>query len=243
MGRAWNAESILVLYHFGSSRQQQYNWSQDCLALGTVPHTLHNWTWLARSNHECANLCWATTSRLIPFHPIHLSYSMQCSLIGVAISLSISILFWEREYIYYDYIQPEVELSKRPKRQPWSFVCIEKYLTINRFLLAWAQRRSNTVPRNTALTGDNSLGLIYGEGAVPLHDLTPHVYDLEHSTSSNLGRQVRRREKLCRLRGGIAMKFSSSIKFNSVPDWASHYIAYSNLKKLWVWLSVPKQHL
>ncbi|CAG8441608.1 16881_t:CDS:2 [Acaulospora colombiana] len=28
------------------------------------------------------------------------------------------------------------------------------------------------------------------------------------------------------------MKFSHSIQFNSVPDWAEHYIAYSNLKKL-----------
>ncbi|CAI2167488.1 1871_t:CDS:2 [Funneliformis geosporum] len=28
------------------------------------------------------------------------------------------------------------------------------------------------------------------------------------------------------------MKFSHSIQFNSVPDWADHYLAYSNLKKL-----------
>lgn len=28
------------------------------------------------------------------------------------------------------------------------------------------------------------------------------------------------------------MKFSHSIRFNAVPDWSSHYIAYSNLKKL-----------
>ncbi|KAF2858337.1 SPX-domain-containing protein [Piedraia hortae CBS 480.64] len=28
------------------------------------------------------------------------------------------------------------------------------------------------------------------------------------------------------------MKFSHSIQFNAVPDWASHYISYSNLKKL-----------
>lgn len=28
------------------------------------------------------------------------------------------------------------------------------------------------------------------------------------------------------------MKFSHSIQFNSVPDWNSHYINYSNLKKL-----------
>ncbi|KIH93511.1 phosphate transporter [Sporothrix brasiliensis 5110] len=29
-----------------------------------------------------------------------------------------------------------------------------------------------------------------------------------------------------------AMKFSHSIQFNAVPDWSTHYIAYSNLKKL-----------
>ncbi len=30
------------------------------------------------------------------------------------------------------------------------------------------------------------------------------------------------------------MKFSHSIQFNAVPDWSTHYIAYSNLKKLCV---------
>jgi hypothetical protein len=30
------------------------------------------------------------------------------------------------------------------------------------------------------------------------------------------------------------MKFSHSVQFNAVPDWSSHYIAYSNLKKVLV---------
>ena len=30
------------------------------------------------------------------------------------------------------------------------------------------------------------------------------------------------------------MKFSHSVQFNAVPDWSSHYISYSNLKKLCV---------
>lgn len=30
------------------------------------------------------------------------------------------------------------------------------------------------------------------------------------------------------------MKFSHSLQFNAVADWADKYIAYSNLKKLWV---------
>jgi phosphate transporter len=43
--------------------------------------------------------------------------------------------------------------------------------------------------------------------------------------------QLRRREKLCGLLEN-EMKFSHSIQFNAVPDWSSHYISYSNLKKL-----------
>ena len=35
------------------------------------------------------------------------------------------------------------------------------------------------------------------------------------------------------------MKFSHSIQFNAVPDWSSHYIAYSNLKKLCVLCPPP----
>lgn len=34
------------------------------------------------------------------------------------------------------------------------------------------------------------------------------------------------------------MKFSHSIQFNAVPDWSSHYIAYSNLKKMLVLFSL-----
>lgn len=43
--------------------------------------------------------------------------------------------------------------------------------------------------------------------------------------------RTRRRQKLCQLLEAD-MKFSHSIQFNAVPDWSSHYIAYSNLKKL-----------
>ncbi|KAK3079337.1 hypothetical protein LTS18_005119, partial [Coniosporium uncinatum] len=45
-------------------------------------------------------------------------------------------------------------------------------------------------------------------------------------------RKEKRREKLARLLEAEEMKFSHSIQFNAVPDWSSHYIAYSNLKKL-----------
>lgn len=45
-------------------------------------------------------------------------------------------------------------------------------------------------------------------------------------------RERKRREKLERLLEEAEMKFSHSIQFNAVPEWSSHYIAYSNLKKL-----------
>lgn len=43
---------------------------------------------------------------------------------------------------------------------------------------------------------------------------------------------VKRQAKLRAIFGDVEMKFSHSIQFNAVPDWSSHYIAYSNLKKL-----------
>jgi len=45
-------------------------------------------------------------------------------------------------------------------------------------------------------------------------------------------RTSKREEKIRRLNEEDEMKFSHSIQFNAVPDWSSHYIAYSNLKKL-----------
>lgn len=57
----------------------------------------------------------------------------------------------------------------------------------------------------------------------------------DHITSS---REARRKEKWNRKFDELAereeMKFSHSIQFNAVPDWSSHYISYSNLKKLYV---------
>ena len=44
-------------------------------------------------------------------------------------------------------------------------------------------------------------------------------------------RDTRRAEKRRWLEEQDEMKFSHSIQFNAVPDWSSHYIAYSNLKK------------
>lgn len=43
--------------------------------------------------------------------------------------------------------------------------------------------------------------------------------------------RLEKRQKLCDLIEAD-MKFSHSLQFNSVPDWSSHYLSYSNLKKL-----------
>ncbi|ODA83908.1 hypothetical protein RJ55_02425 [Drechmeria coniospora] len=45
-------------------------------------------------------------------------------------------------------------------------------------------------------------------------------------------RREKRESKRRWLEAQDEMKFSHSIQFNAVPDWSSHYIAYSNLKKL-----------
>lgn len=50
-------------------------------------------------------------------------------------------------------------------------------------------------------------------------------------------RQAKRAEKRRWLEDRDEMKFSHSIQFNAVPDWSSHYIAYSNLKKVSVYKS------
>ncbi|KAK7949380.1 SPX domain-containing protein [Apiospora aurea] len=56
-------------------------------------------------------------------------------------------------------------------------------------------------------------------------------------------RKAKRDEKRRWLDERDEMKFSHSIQFNAVPDWSSHYIAYSNLKKLIYSLekSIPQQ--
>jgi phosphate transporter len=55
-------------------------------------------------------------------------------------------------------------------------------------------------------------------------------------------RQAKRDDKRRWLEEQDEMKFSHSIQFNAVPDWSSHYIAYSNLKKLYVLLVLHSSH-
>ncbi|KAL8895077.1 MAG: hypothetical protein Q9192_003859 [Flavoplaca navasiana] len=81
---------------------------------------------------------------------------------------------------------------------------------------------------------------------VPCSDQPRHSdIELEPFSSVQPGGHDAVAEKPCRLsgeseahlrplsiKGKREMKFSHSIQFNAVPDWSSHYIAYSNLKKL-----------
>lgn len=72
------------------------------------------------------------------------------------------------------------------------------------------------------------------EGQSDAYELTDlnapnHTTDFEAREARRLAKRV---EKLARREDEFEMKFSHSIQFNAVPDWSSHYIAYSNLKKL-----------
>jgi cysteine synthase len=78
------------------------------------------------------------------------------------------------------------------------------------------------------------------DNSTELHELRELLPSQTHSTAPQKQQQTAtetkyqrtRREKLERLLEEDEMKFSHSLQFNSVPDWSSHYIAYSNLKKL-----------
>lgn len=72
------------------------------------------------------------------------------------------------------------------------------------------------------------------EGQSDAYELTD--FNARNQTTDFEAREARRLakrvEKLARREDEFEMKFSHSIQFNAVPDWSSHYIAYSNLKKL-----------
>lgn len=75
------------------------------------------------------------------------------------------------------------------------------------------------------------------------------LQDLSQLRESREQARKRLEEQLCKQRrddekffsrldqAESGMKFSHSIQFNAVPDWSSHYIAYSNLKKMLVLFS------
>lgn len=65
------------------------------------------------------------------------------------------------------------------------------------------------------------------------YELGDYPTALEAARIRQARSEDRRVEKRRRLDEADEMKFSHSIQFNAVPDWSSHYIAYSNLKKLY----------
>ena len=70
-------------------------------------------------------------------------------------------------------------------------------------------------------------------GAAASNDPDWTLVGKEYLSSRQARRRDKRNQKLERLaQEADEMKFSHSIQFNAVPDWSSHYIAYSNLKKL-----------
>lgn len=74
------------------------------------------------------------------------------------------------------------------------------------------------------------------------YELVEYPHEQKHETKETLSayKTRKRAEKIARLDAADEMKFSHSIQFNAVPDWSSHYIAYSNLKKLWVQQTLRK---
>jgi phosphate transporter len=66
------------------------------------------------------------------------------------------------------------------------------------------------------------------------HELADYT-EIQHRKDADARQHLedeRRRRKREWLEAQDDMKFSHSIQFNAVPDWSTHYIAYSNLKKL-----------
>ena len=73
-------------------------------------------------------------------------------------------------------------------------------------------------------------------GQVEPEEYELHDYDkaTQQAELQRSRREEKRAEKRRRLEEADEMKFSHSIQFNAVPDWSSHYISYSNLKKLYL---------
>ncbi|KAL9035891.1 MAG: hypothetical protein Q9180_004609 [Flavoplaca navasiana] len=66
----------------------------------------------------------------------------------------------------------------------------------------------------------------------PLSSVQPEGHDAVAEKPCHLPRESDAHLRPLSIKGKREMKFSHSIQFNAVPDWSSHYIAYSNLKKL-----------
>ena len=100
-----------------------------------------------------------------------------------------------------------------------------------------------TVVSSTA-QDQSSINLLDRGGSLASHENPSYELDLLNKpepasepqtlTDRERRQQEKRDFKRAWLEEQDEMKFSHSIQFNAVPDWSSHYIAYSNLKKLLV---------
>jgi phosphate transporter len=77
-----------------------------------------------------------------------------------------------------------------------------------------------------------ALSRSFADNDVEIFELVDYVR-IQHRRDQQAQKRATRAElKIRQLDEADEMKFSHSIQFNAVPDWSSHYIAYSNLKKL-----------
>ncbi|KAG5992458.1 hypothetical protein E4U43_003760, partial [Claviceps pusilla] len=104
------------------------------------------------------------------------------------------------------------------------------------FLLRFGFRFHNSILITTRHGQHHS-----GSDAVELADYSL-VRARKDAADLEARRQEKRNHKLQWLESQDEMKFSHSIQFNAVPDWSSHYIAYSNLKKLIYQLEKAAHH-
>ncbi|ORY58571.1 SPX domain-containing protein [Pseudomassariella vexata] len=93
-----------------------------------------------------------------------------------------------------------------------------------------ASHHNHQTPTSLKDRGGSSAAAI-PEEAYELVDYS-NIKQCAEKDAREIRRREKRDEKRRRLDERDEMKFSHSIQFNAVPDWSSHYIAYSNLKKL-----------
>ena len=115
---------------------------------------------------------------------------------------------------------------------PYTSLQLRVAVVLDRPSLAWPTTSRPSTDRVRTLPAS-----AFGTGDVELAELPPSALDhsprnrTPPSLRSISPNHARRLEKLLCLLDD-EMKFSHSVQFNAVPEWSSHYISYSNLKKL-----------
>jgi hypothetical protein len=123
---------------------------------------------------------------------------------------------------------PTILQSENPSSVPDTGPAIQ---TIENLWTSTGHREGGGTPHDT---DSDSLFVVQADDVADSYELTEYRHIQTSKRSHDI--EKRRREKRVRKRAWIEtqdeMKFSHSIQFNAVPDWSTHYIAYSNLKKL-----------